>query len=105
MRHVLALAILLPFAGHAHAKGSPVPPSDLKPLAQDYSCRCGPARSTPLTSPDGWLWSCSAASLSHQTLRGCSAFDLLGHFAVGFTVAGLAATGTYALWTYLARSP
>jgi len=32
-------------------------------------------------------------------------FDLLGNFILGFTVAGLTATATYALWTYLARSP
>ena len=31
-------------------------------------------------------------------------FDLLGNFALGFAVAGLTAAGTYALWTYFARS-
>jgi len=36
MRHVLALAALLPLAGHAHAKGSPVPLSDLEVMIQDY---------------------------------------------------------------------
>ncbi len=32
-------------------------------------------------------------------------FDLLGNFILGFTIAGLTATVTYAFWTYLARSP
>lgn len=31
--------------------------------------------------------------------------DLLGNFALGFTVAGLTAAGIYALWAYLARNP
>lgn len=31
-------------------------------------------------------------------------FDLLGNFIFGFAVTGLTAAGTYAIWTYLARS-
>ncbi len=43
-------------------------------------------------------------SRSHQTRGRSPTFDLLGNYILGFTVAGITATGACALWTYLARS-